>query len=192
MSVESRAWNRRPDSARRGAFGMTRRRRPRPSPSIRRPRSVSPTPRPRSKSSISSRPPSPIRVSATPQSTRLRSRSFGLFGDQIHRRARHDDRRRHVDSGQFPWAEFPECQPLIHRPDRGYGHRNYPSSRSCSVQSPSFCAPALRCCATLARAFRRRMRFNCCKGSSLFRSASSASSTTPRRSPPFLPAPGGR
>jgi O-acetylhomoserine (thiol)-lyase len=30
-----------------------------------------------------------------------------------------------VDSGQFPWAEFPERQPLIHRPDPGYGHRSY-------------------------------------------------------------------
>ena len=30
-----------------------------------------------------------------------------------------------VDSGKFPWADFPERQPLIHRPDPGYGHRNY-------------------------------------------------------------------
>jgi O-acetylhomoserine (thiol)-lyase len=30
-----------------------------------------------------------------------------------------------VDSGRFPWADFPERQPLIHRPDPGYGHRNY-------------------------------------------------------------------
>jgi O-acetylhomoserine (thiol)-lyase len=30
-----------------------------------------------------------------------------------------------VDSGKFPWADFPERQPLIHRPDPGYGGRNY-------------------------------------------------------------------
>ena len=30
-----------------------------------------------------------------------------------------------VDSGNFPWADFPERQPLIHRPDPGYGGRNY-------------------------------------------------------------------
>jgi O-acetylhomoserine (thiol)-lyase len=30
-----------------------------------------------------------------------------------------------VDSGKFPWAEFPGRQPLIHRPDPGYGNRNY-------------------------------------------------------------------
>ncbi|MGA2495420.1 MAG: PLP-dependent transferase [Roseiarcus sp.] len=30
-----------------------------------------------------------------------------------------------VDGGQFPWADFPERQPLIHRPDPGYAHRNY-------------------------------------------------------------------
>jgi O-acetylhomoserine (thiol)-lyase len=30
-----------------------------------------------------------------------------------------------VDSGQFPWADFPERQPLIHRPDPGYENQNY-------------------------------------------------------------------
>jgi O-acetylhomoserine (thiol)-lyase len=30
-----------------------------------------------------------------------------------------------VDSGKFPWVDFPERQPLIHRPDPGYGDRNY-------------------------------------------------------------------
>jgi O-acetylhomoserine (thiol)-lyase len=30
-----------------------------------------------------------------------------------------------VDSGAFPWADFPERQPLIHRPDPGYGGRNF-------------------------------------------------------------------
>jgi O-acetylhomoserine (thiol)-lyase len=30
-----------------------------------------------------------------------------------------------VDSGVFPWADFPERQPLIHRPDPGYANRNY-------------------------------------------------------------------
>jgi O-acetylhomoserine (thiol)-lyase len=30
-----------------------------------------------------------------------------------------------VDSGKFPWADFPQRQPLIHRPDPGYGGRNY-------------------------------------------------------------------
>jgi O-acetylhomoserine (thiol)-lyase len=30
-----------------------------------------------------------------------------------------------VDSGQFPWADFPERQPLIHRPDPGYENHNY-------------------------------------------------------------------
>lgn len=30
-----------------------------------------------------------------------------------------------VDSGAFPWADFPERQPLIHRPDPGYAGRNY-------------------------------------------------------------------
>src|SRR6202161_1277422 len=30
-----------------------------------------------------------------------------------------------VDSGRFPWADFPERQPLIHRPDPGSAHRNY-------------------------------------------------------------------
>jgi O-acetylhomoserine (thiol)-lyase len=30
-----------------------------------------------------------------------------------------------VDSGQFPWADFPDRQPLIHRPDPGYENQNY-------------------------------------------------------------------
>jgi len=30
-----------------------------------------------------------------------------------------------VDGGKFPWADFPERQPLLHRPDPGYGGRNY-------------------------------------------------------------------
>lgn len=30
-----------------------------------------------------------------------------------------------IDSGTFPWADFPERQPLIHRPDPGYAGRNY-------------------------------------------------------------------
>ncbi len=30
-----------------------------------------------------------------------------------------------VDSGAFPWADFPDRQPLIHRPDPGYKNRNY-------------------------------------------------------------------
>jgi O-acetylhomoserine (thiol)-lyase len=30
-----------------------------------------------------------------------------------------------VDSGKFPWADFPERQPLIHRPDPGYENQNY-------------------------------------------------------------------
>jgi O-acetylhomoserine (thiol)-lyase len=30
-----------------------------------------------------------------------------------------------VDGGQFPWADFPERQPLIHRPDPGYDNHNY-------------------------------------------------------------------
>ena len=30
-----------------------------------------------------------------------------------------------VDSGQFPWADFPARQPLIHRPDPGYENHNY-------------------------------------------------------------------
>jgi O-acetylhomoserine (thiol)-lyase len=30
-----------------------------------------------------------------------------------------------VDGGKFPWADFPERQPLLHRPDPGYCGRNY-------------------------------------------------------------------
>jgi O-acetylhomoserine (thiol)-lyase len=30
-----------------------------------------------------------------------------------------------VDGGAFPWADFPERQPLLHRPDPGYANRNY-------------------------------------------------------------------
>ncbi|MBB4197546.1 O-acetylhomoserine aminocarboxypropyltransferase [Rhodoblastus sphagnicola] len=30
-----------------------------------------------------------------------------------------------VDSGTFPWADFPERQPLLLRPDPGYGNRTY-------------------------------------------------------------------
>jgi O-acetylhomoserine (thiol)-lyase len=30
-----------------------------------------------------------------------------------------------IDGGQFPWEDFPDRQPLLHRPDPGYGGRNY-------------------------------------------------------------------
>jgi O-acetylhomoserine (thiol)-lyase len=30
-----------------------------------------------------------------------------------------------VDAGNFPWADFPERQPLLHRPDPGYANRTY-------------------------------------------------------------------
>ena len=30
-----------------------------------------------------------------------------------------------VDGGKFPWEQFPERQPLLHRPDPGYDGRNY-------------------------------------------------------------------
>jgi len=30
-----------------------------------------------------------------------------------------------VDGGAFPWADFPERQPLLHRPDPGYANKSY-------------------------------------------------------------------